>query len=336
MSYKTQSAILHQYNPNIIRALLSIKVGERKLPNLQPNEVLIKTAFSPVNPSDIAFLQGGYNVVKPLPCVPGFEASGTVEETGKNARHLLGKKVSSFVQSDYDGSWSENFVANARDCMVLKEGFDMKQAACLGINPFTAFGLMEQILMKRPDAIIQNAAGGQLGEFIRVLCKQNNIEVINIVRKSNHVEKLQKQSYQYVLNESDEDFSNKLNEISNNLKPTIALDAVGGESSGLLFNHLSAESTLISYGGLSGKPISGISTIDIIFKNKSIIGFNLNDWIAKKTQEELQNISSEIQDLFLSNSFYTNIQKSFELTDIVDAIRAYIKDMSAGKVLISF
>jgi len=122
MSYKTQSAILHQYNPNIIRALLSIKVGERKLPNLQPNEVLIKTAFSPVNPSDIAFLQGGYNVVKPLPCVPGFEASGTVEETGKNARHLLGKKVSSFVQSDYDGSWSENFVANARDCMVLKEG----------------------------------------------------------------------------------------------------------------------------------------------------------------------------------------------------------------------
>lgn len=155
----TKSAILPAYNPNLIRALVSIKIAEREIPKLQPEEVLIKMAAAPCNPSDIAFLQGRYNVVKSLPAIPGFEGAGTIINAGKKKKNMIGKRVSFFTQADGDGTWSEYIVASASDCLILNDNLSFEQAACLAINPLTAYALFELAMIKYSKAIIQNAAG---------------------------------------------------------------------------------------------------------------------------------------------------------------------------------
>ena len=60
----------------------SITVGQIPTPRPEAGQVLVKVFASPINPSDLAFIQGLYGFKKPLPAVPGFEGSGTVIEGG--------------------------------------------------------------------------------------------------------------------------------------------------------------------------------------------------------------------------------------------------------------
>jgi len=132
-----KSIVLPAYNKNVLRAMLSLQTQEKSIPSLKADEVLIKTHAAPVNPSDVAFIQGAYNIIKTLPAVPGFEGSGIIVDAGKNAKKLTGNKACAFVQSDTDGSWAEYFVANKNDLIILKEEMDLDQASCFTVNPFT-------------------------------------------------------------------------------------------------------------------------------------------------------------------------------------------------------
>ncbi len=176
-----KSILLPAYNKNVLRSILSLQIVDKELPILKSNEVLIKTHAAGCNPSDIAFIQGGYNIVKTLPAVPGFEGSGTVVEAGKNNKDLIGKKVSCFIQEDVDGTWSEYFVGHRDNILVLDEKMDLDQAACFSVNPFTAYAMMEIALLRESKAIIQNACGGQVPAFIRKMAALNRVQVINIL-----------------------------------------------------------------------------------------------------------------------------------------------------------
>jgi NADPH:quinone reductase-like Zn-dependent oxidoreductase len=329
----TKSVILPAYNDNLIRAIIGMKTEERTIEQLKPDEVLIQMEAAPCNPSDIAFITGGYNIRKALPAVPGFEGAGKVVASGENARELEGKRVSCFTQSESSGTWSEYFVAEARDCIILKEGMDMEQAACFSINPLTAYGLFELAKIKKCEAIIQNASGGQVAEFIRVLAQKEGIQVINIVRKEDHVEELFQKGVEFVLNSTSENFEEKVRQTAHDLNATIAFDAVGGEQTGVIYNNLPNGSEIVVYGGLSGLECAGIDTLEVIFKNKIIKGFNLNDWIKQKSREEFLKITDKLQDMFIAGKIKTQIQGSYGLEDVVNGIRSYIKSMSKGKIL---
>ena len=81
-----KAIVLPDYNANIIRAMKSLEVREQKIPQPGPGQALIKVAAAPCNPSDIAFMRGGYNISKPVPVIMGFECSGTVVDTGSDPK----------------------------------------------------------------------------------------------------------------------------------------------------------------------------------------------------------------------------------------------------------
>ncbi len=329
-----KSITLPSYNKNIIRAMLGLKVIDVKMPVAGDNDVVIKVHAAPVNPSDIAFIQGVYNVVKSLPAVPGFEASGIIVDAGVNAKSLIGKKVSCFVQDDRSGTWSEFVAANMSDVILLKDEMDMDQAACFTVNPFTAYGMFEIALIRGSKAIIQNASGGQVASLIRMMAAEHDVEVIDIVRKQESADKLVNDGARYVLVETDENFEGQLNDLVKRLGATVAYDAVGGSLSGLMFNAMPADSELVVYGGLSNKPIAEIDVMELIFSNKIISGFNLMDWKDDLENEEFERISEVLQDKFISGAYSTNIKGVSSLDDIVKGLRSYISDMSSGKLLL--
>lgn len=330
-----KAIVLSQYNKNVIRAMLSLKVEDVEMISpVKDNDVIVKVHAAPVNPSDIAFIQGGYNIVKTLPAIPGFEASGVVVDAGKDATYLIGKKVSCFVQSDMSGTWSEYLVAEIEDVIVLKEKMDMDQAACLAVNPITAMGMFEIVKLREAKAIMQNAAGGQVAGFIRAMAAEVGVDVIDIVRKSDSIKKLENQGAKNVLSTDDADFDDKLKIICDELKPTVAFDAVGGELSGMMFNALDNDSELVVYGGLSNKPIANINVMDVIFNNKIISGFNLVDWKNDIDKEDFGEVVNIVQDKIIKGIYSTEISSEVALDDIVVGLRSYISDMSAGKMLI--
>jgi len=327
-----KGVVLPQYNKNIIRALLSLKPGEKELRKPDKDEVVIKMHAAPCNPSDIAFMQGGYNIVKTLPSIMGFEGSGTVADAGEEAKYLIGKKVSCFVQDDSDGTWADYLITNKQNVIVLKDEMDMDQAACFTVNPFTAYGMMDIARVNESKAIVLNAAGGQVPQFMRAMVNMEGMETVNIVRKPEIAEALRKEGVRHILVETEEDFADKLKTVCVELKATTAFDAVGGALTGIMFNAMPADSEMIVYGGLSNKAASGLDTLPLIFNQKTIYGFSLPDW--KEELYDFEEISEYLQDLFIKGKLQTKIQGSTSIDKVVKGLRNYIANMSGGKVLI--
>jgi NADPH2:quinone reductase len=326
--------VLPAYNKNIIRAVRSLRVEDCSLPDPGKDEVLIKVHAAPCNPSDVAFLMGGYNIIKKVPTVPGFEGSGTVVEAGEGAEDIIDKKVSFFIQEENCGSWSEFVISHRKKLVVLDEEMNMDQAACFAINPFTARGLLDIALLRDNKTVIQNAAGGQVAAFVRQMATDMGISVIDIVRKQETLERLQNDGAHYVLLENDPQFETKLKELAHSLDARLAFDAVGGALAGQIFNAMPHDAELVAYGGLSTKNISGIDSMDLIFHEKIISGFNLPEWREQMDDDFFEQVSQEMQHLFISGKYQTKIQGSVDFEHVGDGLIGYLRNLSKGKLLI--
>jgi NADPH2:quinone reductase len=331
----TRALALPAYNTNLMRAMLSLKVQEMPLPALGETDVLIQIEAAPINPSDIAFLQGGYNVVKPLPAIPGFEATGVVVGTGEKAQEWMGKRVSCFSQDEESGAWAAYMVTRMNNCLEVPEQFSLELAATMGINPLTALGMFEMALQKKSTCLVMNAAGGAVPALLRILAENAGMKTVQILRK--HVEEAKaKNNYSkhHFLCSEDENFEQQLSDLLQEESSVTLYDAVGGTQSGVLFNAAPMGSQLIVYGGLSNEAIAQVDVLEMIFKQKEIKGFNLNDYLAEhQGPEQRQKLQAEVHQLVGSPAYQHAVQGTFPLDQAAKAIRMYIKDMSAGKVL---
>jgi NADPH2:quinone reductase len=123
-----------------------VALEEWPVPQLGPGEVLIRVAASPVNPSDVAFIEGRHPMKRALPAIPGWEGSGVVVAAGGGflGRRLVGKRVAA-SDPDRNGFWAEYTVMLALHCLTLPDNVDDEHGAMALINPLTALGLLEQI-----------------------------------------------------------------------------------------------------------------------------------------------------------------------------------------------
>jgi len=119
--------VLHAYETG---SYASLTLEERPTPHPGKGEVLVRMAASPINPSDLAALQGLYGVKKALPLIPGIEGCGTVVQIGPGilARRLLGKRVACAAGAG-DGAWAEYMVAPALQCSPLPGSVNDEQGA---------------------------------------------------------------------------------------------------------------------------------------------------------------------------------------------------------------
>src|SRR5881398_3540022 len=100
-----QALVLSAYGP----PPFSLHVETRPIPRPGPGEVLVRVAASPVNPSDLMFLEGRYAFKKELPAIPGIEGSGRVVATGSGllARRLANRRVACATMPKGGGAWAQ-------------------------------------------------------------------------------------------------------------------------------------------------------------------------------------------------------------------------------------
>eukprot|EP01017_Pseudomicrothorax_dubius_P030456 TRINITY_DN3804_c0_g5_i1.p1 TRINITY_DN3804_c0_g5~~TRINITY_DN3804_c0_g5_i1.p1 ORF type:complete len:158 (-),score=52.86 TRINITY_DN3804_c0_g5_i1:35-460(-) len=86
-------------------------VSEDDVPTPGPGQVLIKVAYSTINPSDLGVIAGWFPCGRDINnLIPGFEGSGTVVAAGEGEKgaSLIGKKVAFLGDLSCKwGSWAE-------------------------------------------------------------------------------------------------------------------------------------------------------------------------------------------------------------------------------------
>jgi len=333
---KMRVILLRNYNINIAKAVKSLEIIEVPIPSFKKSQVLIKVDATTCNPSDLSFIQGSYGIKKELPTVPGFEGTGIVVDAGKDAHSqlLIGKRVSFYSHPKSYGAWAEYAIADINSCIPVHSAIPVEQAACMLVNPYTAFALFDIINKRKSKAFVMNAASGQLAGMMQDLSKKSNIKIINIVRKNNQIDTLKAKGEEYVLSTSDDNFYNDLKKLANQLNATTFIDAVSGEVSGKILELMPANSKLLLYGALTGENINNIAAKDLIFYGKSVEGFNLMQWIASKSTSEITEITSKLQEKILKSEIKTEIYKKVKFEEVSSNLIRYMINMSAGKIII--
>lgn len=309
-----------------------VKVEERPTPVPNAGEVLVKIAATPINPSDLSFIQGRYGVRKSLPTVPGFEASGTVVAVGEGLleESWVGKRVACFA-NDGDGTWAEYMVTTPENCLPLPDNVSDEQGAMALVNPLTAYALMDKAQSMGVGAVVQTAAASALGKMIVRLGQRMEIGVVNVVRRDGQIAELQAVDAQYILNSTEPTFEKHLREACRQLDVRLGFDAVGGEMTGRVLRAMPNGGHIIVYGGLADAP-SEIGVDQLIFRNKSVSGFWLPLWIREQGVEGMAKAWREVQ-TWIGGDFQTDVRARYTLDAVQEALHDYTGQMTGGKVL---
>ncbi len=307
---------------------------EKAVPTPRRGEVLVHVAAAPINPNDLLFLRDQYEVKKALPVVPGFEGSGTVVAAGGGfiARTMLGRRVAC-AAGDGDGTWAEYVAVPAMRCAPLRGGVELEAGATMLTNPLTAWVLATRARREGHRAVVLTAAAGALGRMTSRLMRAQGREVVHVVRRLAQAEALKKEEgATHVLDSSEEGFVEELRALSAKLGVSLALDAVGGETTGQLFAAMPPGSVVRVYGMLSNAPCR-VETSDLVFHGKRIEGFTMYEWLESTSTLGQLFAIMKVQGL-LGGVLRTQVRARFSLAEHDAALAAAQQGASDGKVLL--
>ncbi|HWK83579.1 MAG TPA: zinc-binding dehydrogenase [Caldimonas sp.] len=234
---------------------LELSLAEVAIPELAPNEVLLRVEAAPINPSDLGLLFSAADMVSAIasgsadrPVVTaripeaalkglaarldvsmpvGNEGAGVVVATGsaQAAAALLGKTVAALG----GGAMYSQYRAIAADqCLPLPEGATPTDGASCFVNPLTALGMVETMRREGHMALVHTAAASNLGQILNRICLKDGVALVNVVRKPEQEALLRSIGATHVCSTSSPAFLHDLTKALAATGATIAFDATGG------------------------------------------------------------------------------------------------------------
>ncbi|CAI5993033.1 unnamed protein product [Closterium sp. NIES-65] len=158
----------------------NITFGDVSVPELKPNQVLIRVAAGALNPVDFKRREGKFPAKdSPFPTVPGYDVAGTVVRVGSDVKSL---KAGDEVYGDINEAALENlkqvgslaqFTAVEEHLLALKPAnLSFLEAAGIPLAALTATEAFERAGLKKGQSVlILNGAGG-VGTFAIQIAKQ--------------------------------------------------------------------------------------------------------------------------------------------------------------------
>jgi len=229
---------------------LTVEVVQTDFPEPTGNQVLVQMEAAPINPSDLAILtstadleNAEYSPGKFVADMPepfysaqkgrhgqrlpvGNEGAGVVIAAGEQAKALVGQRVACVPGNAY----SQYCIADAGMCLPLGD-ISSEDGASAFVNPMTALGFAETARMENHKAIIHSAAASNLGQMLVKICLEDDLPLVNIVRREEHVELLEGLGAEHVVNSSADDFMDQLRSAIDATDAYCGFDPIGGGKS---------------------------------------------------------------------------------------------------------
>ena len=357
---------------------IEISIANVDMPIPGDDEVLIEVHAAPINPSDLGLLLSfaadlstinvsgsGDETITSMKIHPalmgamkpridqsmpvGNEGSGVVVDAGTNAKEFIGKTVGLAGGSMY----SQYRCVPAANCLVMEEGTSPAEAASSFVNPLTALAFIETMKMENHTAIVHTAAASNLGQMLVKICKDDDIPLVNIVRKQEQVDLLKDIGAEHICNTSDPDFMESLVSALVATGATLGFDATGGGNNGELPGQILAAMEVAAnkmakeysrYGSDTYKQVyiyGGLDQSPTILKRSYGMSWGLGGWLLtpmigrigmEKFQAMRARVAKEIKTTFAST--YVN-EISFEEMLQPETIKSYAKQATGQKYLVN-
>jgi NADPH:quinone reductase-like Zn-dependent oxidoreductase len=313
-------------------------VALRELAPTEPGggEVLVQLEAAPINPSDLLLIAGVYGVRPDLPAPLGAEGVGSVVAVGDGvAPSRVGERVLVVPRLTH-GTWREQVIVEQDDAVTVDPDADPLQLAMLGINPATAYLMLQSYAKLQPGAwVAQTGASSATAGYVLALAKHAGLRTLSVVRRADAVEPLLEAGSDVVLVEGDGLHREAADALGRDRRELI-LDAVGGEPVAQLAGLMNVGGHVVSYTARDLQPVS-IRVGDLIFRGINVHGFWLNHWIDAAQPAEVIQTYQELAALVAHRTLSAPVEATYALEDHRAALgHAASRNGRRGKILFAF
>ena len=323
---------------NYSKTIDSVKIREVSIPEIKPDEVLVRVKSVGINPVDNMITRGEVKLITPysFPLTIGNELAGVIEKTGEKVTEFKeGDRVFSRLPTNKIGAFAEYVAINKKDLAKIPEYLSFNEAAAIPLTALTAYQALDILQLKSGETLFISGGSGGFGAMAVPLAKARGIKVITNGSLENKERVLALGAEQF-LDYKTEDYAQLLHDVDG------VIDTIGGKDTEKQFSILKQGGKLVSLKGMPNGRFA--KKMGLPLWKQWVFGFagRSFDNMAKKRNQEYHFIFvqsngeqlSEIAKVLEENQIRPSIDCIYSFEDIAKALVKVDKGSSRGKTIV--
>ncbi|MEV7085557.1 zinc-dependent alcohol dehydrogenase family protein [Streptomyces sp. NPDC093085] len=313
--------------------VLSLREVEAGTPGA--GEALIRVDAIGLNRAEVMYREGGYFYDPVFPSTLGYEAAGVLEAVGEGVGGLtVGESVGvvpAFLQSEY-GTYGDHVLVPASAVVPLPAGTDPVKAAGVWMAYLTAYGALAESGQVRPgDHVLITAASSSVGLAAIQVAHHIGAVPIATTRGAGKKQALVDAGATHVVVTDEEDLPVRVKEITGGEGVRLAFDPIAGPGVETIAQGIAPGGSLVVYGALDPRPTPLPNAHS--FPALSTSTYTLFE--ITTDPERLRRGIAFVRAGLSSGSFDPVIDRTFDLTEIVEAHHYMESNVQVGKIVVT-
>ncbi len=306
---------------------------DRPIPQPTEEDVLIKVEATAINRTDI-LTRENTDLTEPYPIL-GVEVSGVVEkESPKYPELKKGTRVAGITDRQ---AYAEYVAMDAGRAMEIPNSMSFVEAAAIPEVFLTAYQTMFWLGKLKPEqTILIHAAGSGVGTAAIQLAsrKITDANIIATAGKPHKLEMAKALGAQHVINYKEEDFSERVLEITDGRGVDVILDFIGASYYEKNLKSIAVDGRWVVIGTLGGAEIDHFHLGDLLGKRIALIGTLLTPRSNEYKAELSQEFAKRIMPFFEEDIIQPIIHSVLSFDDLPEAHRQMEDNENTGKIVI--
>ncbi|EPP5333114.1 NADP-dependent oxidoreductase [Vibrio harveyi] len=288
-------------------------------PTPQTGEVLVKVAYSGVNPIDVKTRAGlGWAAAQNkdnLPWVPGYDISGKVVSCGEDtSRFQEGDEVAGFIGFPIrGGGYSQYVCVPESELSHVSNSVALEAAAVLPLAGQTAAQALSKANVTEGDRVLILAGAGGVGHLAVQIAVATKAEVFTTCSERNldYLATLGAHAVNYQF----APVSERVEDVD------VLIDLVGGDAALDALKCLTDNARVITVPTI---------TAELICEKAKLLGFEASGMLVEPDREQLDTLLYMVGVGLLK----TEVQHVYPMTDVIEAHKQVESGRTRGKILL--
>lgn len=307
-----------------------LELGERPIPEISDNQVLVRTIASGVNGPDIIQRKGFYPPPPGASDLLGLEVSGEVIAVGKEVSQWnVGDKLCALTNG---GAYAEYVAINADHCLPLPEGVSEGDAAGL---PETYFTVWSNFFVSRAveggELFLVHGGAGGIGTTAIQLGAALGMRVFTTCSSAENAKFCESLGAERAINYREEDFVDVVRETGG---ANLILDIVGGEYVTRNIKATAPDATIVQLAFNQGSKVE-TDLMPVMLKRLTITGSTLRSRPPEFKAQIAADLQKRVWPLFADGRLKTLTHKVFPFDEAVAAHEMMEAKQHRGKILLT-
>ncbi len=305
---------------------------ERAVPVPAAHQVLIKVAAAGVNRPDVMQRKGLYPPPPGASDIPGLEIAGTVVEVGESVSHLkTGDTVCALVTG---GGYAEYCLASAPLCLPVPEGLSLAEAAALPETFFTVWSnVFDRARLAPNETLLVHGGGSGIGTTAIQLAKAFGATVYVTAGSDDKCQFCCALGAEAAINYREQDFVEKILELTANRGVDVILDMVGGDYLPRNITCLGTDGRLVQIAVQNGVKAE-LNLWNVMLKRLTITGSTLRARDDAFKAAIARKLYDKVWPLLAAGTLKPIIHRIFPLDDAALAHELMESSQHIGKIIL--